>query len=709
MTEIDGLADVQPLAGAVLPSVVRDTPAAVLLVDLQLGEVVYANHLAQQLAPGTGLPVSIPEWSRAAGLHDDTGEDLEDGPAPLRRVASGEPVTGEAVTAARESDTTSAREALWVVGIPLTDAPPPLATQALVVMLPLREQEAVAELQESGDLRHRAVLASDLSFSISDPHTEDNPLVWVNPAFERTTGYSFEDVAGRNCRFLQGPGTDPEAVARISRALREDEPVTEVLLNFRKDGTAFWNEVVISPVFDAEGQLTHHVGVQADVTARVEAAAERDRALEAARLANARLEALARVSTALSSRLDSREALAVLPGLVVPDLAVWAFALGTDGSGRASSFSVVHRDPAMAEHARALAAEDPSGYEHGPVLVELLSGAVTTPLSWELGAEEVAATLTSEASRAAVRAMGVGRVVVVPLRARGRTTAVLGLVLGDAPPPSATDVATMADVGLRAGLAIDNARLYEREHAAALTLQRSLLPDLPDLEHFDVAATYLPASLGAEVGGDWYDVLDLPDGAVGVAIGDVMGHDLSAAAAMGQLRSVLRSYAWSGDEPGAVLRQLDLLVRGLGMAGLATCVYARIACDADGARCAVTYAKAGHPPPLLLLPDGRVERLDQALTTPIGVAAAKTVVDQAEVPLPPGASLVLYTDGLVERRDRPLRQGIEELAQTLAAAPAGCDATTLRDLVVERFADGGEDLDDDTCVLVVRRSPDAPA
>lgn len=708
MTDIDGLSAVQPLAGSVLPSVVRDTPAAVLLVDLDEGEVVFANHLARQLAPGTGLPVGIPEWSRAAGLRDTTGEEMEDGPAPLRRVASGEPVTGEAVTAERGSDATSAREALWVVGFPLTDAPPPLARQALVVMLPLREQEAVAELQDTGDLRYRAVVASDLSFTISDPHGEDDPLVWVNPAFERTTGYASADVVGRNCRFLQGPGTDREAVARISRALREDEPITEVLLNFHADGTAFWNEVVISPVFDADGRLTHHVGVQSDVTARVEAAAERDRALEAARRANARLEALARVSTALSSRLDSHEALAVLPGLVVPDLAAWAFAIGTDGAGRASAFHVAHGDPAMAEHARVLATEDPQRYEHGPQLAELLSGAVTDPISWELDVEDAGAPLEREESRAALRAMGMRRVVLVPLRARGRTTAVLGLVVVDDRPPGPTDLATMADVGVRAGLAIDNARLYEREHAAALTLQRSLLPDLPELEDFDVAATYLPAGVGAEVGGDWYDVLDLPDGGLGVAIGDVMGHDLQAAAAMGQLRSVLRSYAWSGDEPGAVLRQLDLLVRGLGMAGLATCAYARITCAEDGGRCAVTYARAGHPPPMLLLPGGAVERLDQALTTPIGVAAPRTVVDQAEVPMPPGAALVLYTDGLLERRDRPLRQGIEELARVLSQAPEGCSATALRDLVVARFADGGLDLEDDTCVLVVRRSPDAP-
>ncbi|MEJ5943981.1 SpoIIE family protein phosphatase [Pseudokineococcus basanitobsidens] len=705
MTDTTGLEAVQPLAGAALPPVVRDTPAAVLLVDLDRGEVVYANALAQQLSPGTRLPAGIARWSREAGLHDGSGEDMEDGPAPLRRVAAGEPVAGEAVSAARGSDATTAREQMWVVGIPLTDAPPPLASQALVVMLPLREHAAVARLQESGDLRHRAVIASDLSFSISDPHAPDNPLVWVNPAFERTTGYSSADVTGSNCRFLQGPGTDRDAVARIARALAEDEPVTEVLLNFRKDGTAFWNEVVISPVFDADGRLTHHVGVQSDVTARVEAAAERDRALEEARRANARLEALARVSTALASRLDSDGALAVLPGLVVPDLARWAFALVADEPGRASRLHVAHADEALAASAQALAREPGHGLAQLPVLSDLLTGAVTTPTSLHVDTEQAAGRLGDAAAAQALRAMGAGRTVLVPLRARGRTTAVLGLVLGDAPPPSSTDLATMADVGLRAGLAVDNARLYEREHAAALTLQRDLLPDLPEVEDFDLAATYLPAAVGAEVGGDWFDVLDLPDGGLGVAIGDVMGHDLRAAAAMGQLRSVLRSYAWGGDEPGAVLRRLDLLVRGLGMAGLATCVYARVVCAETGDGCAVTYAKAGHPPPMLRTPEGVVHRLDQALTTPIGVAGPRTVVDQAEVDMPRGASLVLFTDGLLERRDRPLRQGLDELEQLLAGCPDDHDAASLRDLVVEHFADGGSDLDDDTCVLVVRRRP----
>src|SRR3712207_2288699 len=108
-----------------------------------------------------------------------------------------------------------------------------------------------------------------MSFTITDPHLPDDPLVWVNPSFTRLTGYRFDDVVGRNCRFLQGPNTDRATVDRIVDALRERRPVTEVLLNYRRDGTAFWNQLSISPVTDAAGEVVNFVGVQNDVTERV--------------------------------------------------------------------------------------------------------------------------------------------------------------------------------------------------------------------------------------------------------------------------------------------------------------------------------------------------------------------------------------------------------------------------------------------------------
>ncbi|MBW3568377.1 MAG: PAS domain-containing protein, partial [Proteobacteria bacterium] len=122
--------------------------------------------------------------------------------------------------------------------------------------------------------------ALDVSVCIADARLDDQPLVWANAAFERTTGYPFEQVVGRNCRFLQGPATDPAHVARIRAALQAQEHLTITLLNYRKDGTAFWNELSLSPVYDAHGALTHYVGIQADVTARVQIEQEVARARE---------------------------------------------------------------------------------------------------------------------------------------------------------------------------------------------------------------------------------------------------------------------------------------------------------------------------------------------------------------------------------------------------------------------------------------------
>jgi serine phosphatase RsbU (regulator of sigma subunit) len=167
---------------------------------------------------------------------------------------------------------------------------------------------------------------------------------------------------------------------------------------------------------------------------------------------------------------------------------------------------------------------------------------------------------------------------------------------------------------------------------------------------------------------------------------------------MGQLRSLLRSYAWEGSSPGEVLARADELVRGLDIADIATCVYLRWRSTDDGAR--VTYARAGHPPPLLRLGGGEVVALDGALRTPIGLAGSGGAEGVVDVPV--GATLVLYTDGLVERRDRGLRDGIAALAAELSTVPDDVDAAAVRDRLVTTFV--GTHQEDDVCLLVVRRA-----
>jgi PAS domain S-box-containing protein len=558
-----------------------------------------------------------------------------------------------------------------------------------------------------GDLFARAVAACDLSVCIADAQAADCPLVWVNPAFERVTGYRGTDILGLNCRFLQGANPDRLATARIAAALIDGRPVGETLLNFRADGTAFWNHVVISPMFDHAGRLTHHVGVQTDVTDRVEAEQGRGVALRQRAQAIDRLRLLAAVSEQLSHRLGRGEdILAALPEIVAAQFGGWVMVAGIGERRDLTGLFAAHAAPEEAATAPALVDALRRQLTDGETggLITLLNRLVRPrPLVLSLAAARVDDLVRTSGLPASMAKPRTGlTVVAVPLVARGGLIGVLALVHDGTDAFDADDIAAVADLGGRAAMALDIERLHAREHDAALTLQRSLLPRLPDIGGFDVAAVYRPAETSAEVGGDWYDVLDLPGQAIGVVVGDVMGHDLNAAAAMGQLRSVLRSYAWNADPPAAVIRRLDELVRGLGMAAMATCFYATVTPDTDGAGHVVTYTSAGHPPPMMQrAADGRIERLDQALTSPIGVDDGSPVLPEASTGLEPGDTLVLYTDGLIERRTRSLDDGFDALAAAISGAPAGHSAQDLCDHVVSELHEVGTS-EDDTCVLVLR-------
>jgi anti-sigma regulatory factor (Ser/Thr protein kinase) len=212
----------------------------------------------------------------------------------------------------------------------------------------------------------------------------------------------------------------------------------------------------------------------------------------------------------------------------------------------------------------------------------------------------------------------------------------------------------MAD---RAGLAIEHARAYEREVGTVEMLQRSLLPDkLPILPGVRIAARYQPG--GADVGGDWYDAIPLDDGRVGLAMGDVVGHGLSAASLMGQLRHAARAYAHEGHSPPAVLDRLDRLVRSLPGAQMATLLYLVVDSDLR----TVCFASAGHVPPLVVGPDGEPRFLEGAPNPPLGVFDSSGH-EEISAKLEPGSTIVLYTDGLVEERGVSIDAGLEALRE----------------------------------------------
>ncbi|MGY1811300.1 SpoIIE family protein phosphatase [Blastococcus sp. SYSU D00820] len=716
-------------ASAALPGVLADVPVAVLVIDRTDASVTYANTAAVEMAGNVRLPVPVDVWGAAAGLTDLGGEPLAASSGPLSLVAQGQPVAGEAVRLApgrstvharAEADDGSQDRVLWVTGFPL--APPGTGQQlSLVVFLevegPADADDPEAALQA---LRERAVVATDIAFTITDPRQEDDPLVWVNPSFTRITGYSYEESIGRNCRFLQGPATDAAAVAELREALRERRPITITLLNHRRDGTAFWNQLSISPVFDGEGELVSFVGVQTDVTERVRVEGEREAAFAAEQIARqeaelarataeqarsdaegarvlaeqaqSRLALMAEATSTLIATLDMPEVLDRLAGLCVPLLADWVFLTLVDEHGSTVETAYRHRDG----HEELLAAFSEAHARHLPDgSPSRQSMRSSQPVLIDRDPARIDAAFTSPAAREAFDRLGGHSALTVPMVARRRTRGAMALVLADESRSfSGDDVELAVDLCRRAALALDNVRLYQQEHAVADTLQRSLLPELPDIPGVTAAAHYVSASVAADVGGDFYDLLHLPDGAVGMVVGDVVGHDVAAAAAMGHLRGIIRACVWDAPDPdpGAVLGRIDRLVQGLRIAAMATLVYVRaLPPAAAGGPWRVHVASAGHPPLLVRTPDGAVEVLDRATGLVVGVDDGARR-DPVVLDLPAGSTLLAYTDGLIERPGVDLDAGIAELVGRIAGTPAGAGPQELIDAAVAAGLDGRDDV-----------------
>ncbi|WP_432280618.1 SpoIIE family protein phosphatase [Streptomyces luomodiensis] len=272
---------------------------------------------------------------------------------------------------------------------------------------------------------------------------------------------------------------------------------------------------------------------------------------------------------------------------------------------------------------------------------------------------------------------GIHSMITVPLRARGVVLGVASFMRAEKPEPFEEDDISLAEeLVTRAAVSIDNARRYTREHTMAVTLQRSLLPRvLPEQNALDVAYRYLPAESG--VGGDWFDVIPLPGARVALVVGDVVGHGLHAAATMGRLRTAVHNFSTLDLPPDEILSHLDDLIAridqdespggldgdgggvGEGITG-ATCLYAIY--DPVTRRC--TMARAGHPPPALVRPDGTVEFLELPAGPPLGLGGLP--FETAELELPEGSQVVLYTDGLIEKRDRDIETGLELLRDALS-------------------------------------------
>ncbi|MFE1313031.1 PP2C family protein-serine/threonine phosphatase [Streptomyces sp. NPDC058755] len=251
-----------------------------------------------------------------------------------------------------------------------------------------------------------------------------------------------------------------------------------------------------------------------------------------------------------------------------------------------------------------------------------------------------------------------------------------------------------------AGIAIENVRLFERVRVREEQFQRLLLPTLPDLRPFTAAAIYQPAAEPSQVGGDWYDAILLPDNVVAVVIGDVVGHDLHAAAAMASTRNMLRALLFDqSNPPGTVLTQLDRALQATTDNPVTTTTLARIEPEGSGWR--LRWSTAGHVPPLLITPEHHMEFLFAEPGLPLGVDTEQTRPDHSRF-LPPAATVVFFTDGLIEHPDHAIDESLAELAK-LATEHAALPLQKFVQALAEHHPSDGHD---DMAILAVR-TPDA--
>src|SRR6478735_4199853 len=460
-------------------------------------------------------------------------------------------------------------------------------------------------------------------FLLTDPRLDDYPIVYVNDPFLEMTGYSADEVLGRNCRFLQGEDTDETAIDELRSAIADERPVTVELVNYRKDGSPFWNQVHISPVRDGDGRLVHFVGVQVDITARRAAAA-----------AQRRSTFLADAGPLLDASLDLESTLDAVTRLSVPFL-------GDVCIVEEIRHDEVHRLAATGGDQRARRAARPDD----PLVRAVRSG----------HSEIVTSDVWFDRPATAM---------IVPLKARGTIRgAVVFATLSPGREYGNQDLLLAEDLARRAALAIDNARLHENLSSVARSLQQGLLPQrLPSLEGMDLAARYRPAGDGSLIGGDFYDVLPHEDG-LDLVIGDVTGKGARAAALTAQVRHTLRTAAQYEGSPSAVLDFVNrTLLAERGESGR-YCTVAMCRMQFDGS---ATVCCAGHPLPMIARSSGEVEHVGQPGSV-LGWVPDPNFVDVA-FELGEGESFVLFTDGVTEARTTGDAYGLGGLEELLRAA-----------------------------------------
>jgi PAS domain S-box-containing protein len=510
---------------------------------------------------------------------------------------------------------------------------------------------------------------------------------YVNAHAEQLLGRSRDELFGRSLWAAVPAVVGTPLEAGFRTAVASGEPVSLLAADPVREGV--WLEVRAWP--GPDGLAVYLVDVS-----------DRQRAEETARRATARTALLASVTAELSGALDGESALGRLARLVVPTLADGCIVTVVDREGRARDVGSWHSDPCRR----------PLLERYTELRLETLPRASPVARALEVGEavtdsiDTVLDLMPPGPARDLLVDLGAGTTVVLPLTAGARTVGVLTLYQDPGRTLGEEDLETVRQVAAQAGRAIERVHRQSEQAKLAEALQRSLLTDPPTIPHAGVVVRYVPAAEAARVGGDWYDAFLQPDGAPVLVIGDVVGHDTAAAAAMGQLRGLLRGIAhYSGAGPAEVLRGLDVAMAQMHDGTLATAAVARLECDGHGGWSRLRWANAGHPPPLVLTADGEVTVLGDPLGDLMLGVDSGTQRQERVVPIGPGSTVLLYTDGLVERRDSLYDTGMTRLVDQLREL-AGRPLEELCDALLDRLLAGTPQ--DDVALVAVRLEGDPP-
>jgi PAS domain S-box-containing protein len=429
-----------------------------------------------------------------------------------------------------------------------------------------------------------------------------------------------------------------------------------------------------------------------------EQALRRTVAFEAELSSRARLRTLLESSEQLSALDDPERVVDTIANLAAQRIGSWAVVTRVLPDSTLERTVCTHRNPMLSPVVRRAM----DGLTDGGASVRHVLD-TGEPLVFQGLTDEAAQKLQlNEQVRADLHTIGYEACMLVPITVAGRRLAVL--MIGDDKPGgiSNADLELALDLGRRGASALERARLFqaslqrfEAEHRIVEILQRTIVPEqLPELPGIQIAAAYRPAEVDVDVGGDWYDAFVTPDGAIVMVVGDVAGHGINAASLMGRMRNALRAYAFEDSDPASILLRLHKLMRAQEEDSMVTAFVARH----DPATHRMSWSRAGHPPPLLVTPGGQARFLDDVNGAPLGTMAREYRTAHAQ--LDPGALMVCYTDGLVERRDCVLDEGLAWLAaQVMEHSTEPIDALCNK-LVDEPFVP--HPAPDDMCIVAMR-------